>query len=194
MLKTSLACLKISRGDECSLHVSLLMARHKIFSLLKMSLVARDANKAGPHWETRGGAHARRGVHGILGLTMGVCVSWCLVNLHSCTWWWWPKLGSAGPDFEAGGGVQSLRGVYSIIGMTIGNVCGEPAPVALATSNNDGTCWAASGMVRTLAGECTASLGCTWVCVKVRWTSTVAFYISDGDATDWEARGWCAHS
>ena len=46
----------------------------KIFNMLKMSLVARDTIKAGPHWETWGGVHTRRGVHGILGLTIG-CVS-----------------------------------------------------------------------------------------------------------------------
>ena len=49
-----------------------LTVSQKNFSLLKMSLVARDANnKAGPRWETGGGAHTLRGVRGILGLTMG---------------------------------------------------------------------------------------------------------------------------
>ena len=46
----------------------------KIFSLLKMSLLARDiGDGAGPHWEAGDGAHTHRGVHGILGLTVG-CV------------------------------------------------------------------------------------------------------------------------
>ena len=60
------------------MHVLLLMAHHdinqKILSLLKMSLLARDiSDSAGPHWEVGGGVHACRGVHGVLGLTMG-CV------------------------------------------------------------------------------------------------------------------------
>ena len=60
-------------------------------------------------------------------------------------------------------GVHTRRGVHGILGLTMGCVWGA-CTVTFNSSESVGLDWKA-GLVRTLAGECTASLADHGVCV-----------------------------
>ena len=77
----------------------------------------------------------------------------------------------ASPDWEAGDGAHTRRGVHGILELTTGCVCqlvcGEPAQLHLTLMMVLARI-GKRGMVRTLVGECTASLSwpqgvCVWV-------------------------------
>ena len=63
-------------------------------------------------------------------------------------------------------GAHTRRGVHSILGLTMGCVWGA-CTVTFNSSASVGPDWEA-GVVRTLAGECTASLADHGVCVGLR--------------------------
>ena len=136
----------------------------------------------------RDGVHTRRGVHGVLVLTM-MGVGWCVVNQHSCTLHQWRQWLGLGSERD---GVHTPRGVHGVLVLTMMGVGWCVVNQHSCILHQWWQCHrlGSKGMVCTLVGECTASL-CSpwWVSVGVWWTSTVAFYISDGTGSDWEARG-----
>ena len=150
MLKTSLACLKISWGDECSVHVLLLMAHHwqpENLQLVEDVLSCPWRQQQG--WPTLGDGVVRTlsgECTASLGWPWGVCqfgVWWtCTVALDDgdLNWEVLAQIARRGVVCCLWGECTASLGwplgmcavnQHSCIGMTIGNVCGEPAQLHL---------------------------------------------------------------